>query len=366
MTLEKLILANFRNFERVELNLSSKVNLVLGDNGQGKTNILEAIHLLSTTRSFRTSRDADLIRFGEKVAYVSGRDVEIAIQPGEKLIKLGGKLARAAEVLGEVRSVIFAPQDMSLLSGSPQGRRAFLDELIAKVDRKYLLTLLSYNRILKQRNRQLWLVREGRSRIDSLTSWDDLMVRDGLVILHRRLEVADKLQGYLGAVTEQLVGEVSFLRYVSKVPASQIAKEEIRRAFLERLELTRSEEIRVASSLTGPHRDDFEMVVEDKNVGKRGRGIGRFGSRGEQRSAILALKLAEVSFNEQELGTRPILLLDDVLSELDDKHREKILQEVGKQQTVITGTSSNDFPESILRISRTFGVLGGAVRLSEL
>lgn len=361
MVLDRLTLANFRNFEKADLELSLGVNLLVGDNGQGKTNILEALHLLSTTRSFRTSRDSDLIRFGEGTAYVGGGEVEVAVQPGEKLIKIGGKPARAAEVLGEIRSVVFTPQDMNLLSGPPQGRRAFLDELIAKVDRKYLLTLLSYNRVLKQRNKQLWMVREGRNRPDSLDSWDELMIRDGAAILFRRLEVVGRLQSYLDELAEQLVGERVFFRYVSKVASGQTTREAISQAFVGRLELVKSEEIRTANSLTGPHRDDFEMVVDDERAGKKGRNIGRFGSRGEQRSAILALKLAEVRFNEEETGTRPILLLDDVLSELDERHQERVLQEVGKQQTVITATSEIGFPEEILTKSKVFRVENGRV-----
>src|SRR2546429_2640775 len=364
MTLESLKLTNFRNFEKVELQLGPGVNLLLGDNGQGKTNIVEAVHLLSTTRSFRTSRDVDLVRFGEGTGYVGGGDVEVAIQPGEKVIKLGGKPARAAEGLGVVRSVLFSPQDMNLLSGAPQGRRAFLDELIAKVDRKYLLTLLSYNKVLKQRNRQLWMVREGRSRSDSLSGWNELLVRDGSSIAYRRWEVIRQLQKRLDELAEQFLGAKVQLRYLSKLASGEATISSIGQAFAAKIELGAEEEIRATTSLTGPHRDDFEMVIEDEKLGKKGRNLGRFGSRGEQRSAILALKLAEVSFNEEETGSRPILLLDDVLSELDETHQEKVLQEVWKQQTLITATSKNDFPEEVLGRSRVFEVKEGRVRIS--
>lgn len=361
MVLGKLVLSNFRNFEKEELELDPGVNLFIGDNGQGKTNVIEAVHLLSTTRSFRTSRDSDLIRFGEGTAYVGGGEVEVAIQPGEKVIKLGGKPARAAEVLGEIRSVIFSPQDMSLLSGPPGVRRSYLDELIARVDRKYLLTLLSYNRVLKQRNKQLWMVREGRSASSSLSSWDELLIRDGVAITVRRVEVIRQLQDYLDNLTEQLVGSKVRIRYISKVANEKATKEEISQAFVDRVGSTENEEIRVVSSLTGPHRDDFELVVADTELGSKGRNIGRFGSRGEQRAVILALKLSEVEFNLLETGSRPMLLLDDVLSELDEAHQERILSEVGKQQTLVTATTVDDFPDEILGKSKIFRVKEGSV-----
>jgi DNA replication and repair protein RecF len=362
MTLSELRLANFRNFAKADIELSAGVNLLLGDNGQGKTNLVEAVHLLSTTRSFRTSRDGDLIRFGEGIAYVGGGDVEVAIQPGEKVIRVGGKHARAAEVVGVIRSVLFTPQDMNLLSGPPQGRRAFLDELISRVDRKYLLTLLSYNKVLKQRNRQLWLVREGRGRLDSLLSWNELMLRDGTALLFRRREIVRKLQDYLNELADQLIGRRADLRYISRIADEGATSEAIRRVFLEKMSLTADEEIRTASSLTGPHRDDFEVVITGVETDKHGRSLGRFGSRGEQRSAILALKLAEVGFNEEETGSRPILLLDDVLSELDEKHQRRILREVGKQQTLITATSKAGFPEEVLGGSRVFLIDSGAIK----
>jgi DNA replication and repair protein RecF len=356
MAIETLTIRNFRNFGKLRLSLSPRLNLLIGPNAQGKTNILEAIHLLSTTKSFRTGRDRDLIKFGATTAYLATNGVEIGLQPGLKSLKLHGKEARAAEVLGEIRSVLFAPQDMDLLTGLPQGRRSFLDELISRVDRKYLMTIISYHRTLRQRNRLLYQIRDRQARIFDLTSWNNLLVRDGSEILLRRGEVIRALQQELERLGPELLGEVGLeLKYLSKIQPRGLTKEALERAFSEGLASQQEMEIRAATTAVGPHRDDWEVLGGGQNM-------GRFGSRGEQRASILALKLAEVNFNEREAGSRPILLLDDVLSELDREHQDRLLSEVGKQQTVVSSTSTELFPQQLLAEAKIFQVMGAQVK----
>lgn len=355
MQISLLELTNFRNFKKLSLNLTPGVNLLLGPNAQGKTNILEAVHLLSTTRSFRTSRESELVSFGQEFARVAGGGVEVFMKPGEKILRVHGKEARAAEVLGSLRSVLFSPEDMTILSGSPQDRRDYLDELVSRIDRRYLLTLISYQRTLKQRNKLLWLMREFGGREEELASWNDLLERDGADILARRWEVVGKLQRRLVGLAKELLGtEKLELSYLSRVDAPGTSSEAIRGAFREALIGSKQAEVKAATSLIGPHRDDFTLHLESRD-------LGRFGSRGEQRAAILALKLAEVALNEEEKGERPILLLDDVLSELDEDHRARLLGEVGHQQTLLSATSLEGFPKEVLDQAQILEVRGGTV-----
>jgi DNA replication and repair protein RecF len=315
---------------------------------------LEAVHYLSTTRSFRTSREGELIYFGADFARLAGGGVEVLIKPGEKTLRVGGKTARAAEVLGVLRSVLFSPEDMILLSGTPQGRRGYLDELISRIDRRYLLTLISYQHTLRQRNRLLWQVRERGAQEEELTSWDELLVRDGADIIVRRREVVGKIKARLGPLAAELLGSSDLrLEYDSKIaPAASL--EATKQAFAELIVSNRQAEVRTATSLLGPQRDDFRLILG-------GRDLGHFGSRGEQRAAILSLKLAEVALDEEEVGERPILLLDDVLSELDEDHRRKLLGEVGKQQTLISATSQEGFPATLLASAKVFSVRAGDI-----
>lgn len=355
MQVDRLELTNFRNFQSLALTLSPGLNLVIGPNAQGKTNLLEAIHYLTTTRSFRGSRDPDLVSFGEPFARLAGGEVEIVLEPGVKTLKLRGKKSRAAEVLGVLRSVLFSPEDMALLSGPPQGRRAHIDELISRLDRKYLLTLISYHKTLKQRNKLLWQVREGRSKEGELSSWNEILVRDGASVLLRRHQAVLLLQTELDKISPGLFnGQQIKLRYLSKVNPKQATEQGFREALIEVLATSREAEINAATSLVGPHRDDWEVSLS-------GHHLGRFGSRGQQRAAILALKLSEVILNEVETGERPILLLDDVLSELDEEHQSRLLEEVGKQQTLLSATATSFFPDNILKQATIFQVVGGKI-----
>lgn len=355
MQVTKLELTNFRNFPKLDLRLSPGLNLLIGPNAQGKTNLLEALHFLTTTRSFRGSRDADLVNFGAPFGRVAGGEVEITLQPGEKTLKLRGKAARAAEVLGVLRSVLFSPEDMSLLSGSPQGRRAHLDELISRIDRKYLLSLISYHKTLKQRNKLLWQVREGRAQGSELSSWNELLVRDGAQILLRRYEVTSRLGEEIDKISPSLFnGQKIKLAYLSKIPAETLSEGGFKEGLTRAVITSHQAEINAATSLVGPHRDDWEVLLA-------GRNLGRFGSRGEQRAAILALKLSEVNLNQAETGERPILLLDDVLSELDGEHQARLLEEVNKQQTILSATSVEFFPMGILGQAKVFKVSSGTI-----
>jgi DNA replication and repair protein RecF len=353
MKLEQLELTHFRNIPNLKLKFGSGLNLLLGANAQGKTNILEAIHLLSTARSFRSRRDQDLVSFGQNFARAKSGDVEVVLAPGEKKLRLYGKPARAAEVLGVLQSILFSPEDMSLLSGPPLGRRAWLDELISRVDRKYLLTLISYHRAVKQRNRLLWLIRERGASPQELASWNEILVRDGAALLARRQEVLAKIQEELDQLSPELLGEKLKINYVSALP---LAKERsvIAQNLNRELSIRQGEEIKTATTLVGPHRDDLAATLAEKN-------IGRFGSRGEQRAAILALKLAEIAFAEKETGARPVLLLDDVLSELDRPHRERLLAEIKKGQTILSSTGRELIPEAALKNAKIFLVRAGEV-----
>jgi DNA replication and repair protein RecF len=385
MRLSHLSMHNFRNYVRLELDLPPGVTLLLGDNAQGKTNLLEAIYYLATTRSSHAGAERELVNwlaveeeplpYARLVGQVVRGDQELAIeitltQQGNgryrKQMRLNGVAKRAMDLLGQLTVVLFLPEDISLVSGSPGGRRRHLDAMLCQIDPVYCRGLSRYNQVVTQRNALLRDLRERGGDPGQLAFWDERLVEHGAAIVARRWEalmVLDELacaiHGDLTDGTERL-----HLRYAPSVetdgpgPAEVIAT-----AFQAQLLSLRSREVPAGVTLVGPHRDEVRFVVN-------GADAGIYGSRGQQRTAALALKLAEVSLMRRETGHQPLLLLDDVLSELDGHRRRFLVQWLasadGPEQAVITTTNLHALPETFARACRLWRVeMGRLLALEE-
>lgn len=406
MFLSHLSLANYRNYGRLELELPAPVVLIQGDNGQGKSNLLEAIYFLATTRSLRAGSDRELISWETledsipfaRVAGAVSRSrgdlrVEVVIRPEpserrfaapemaagqsavpipflSKRIKINGVPRRALDLMGQINVVMFTPEDLELVTGSPSVRRRHLDAMNCQVDARYCRALGQYNRVLSQRNHLLKQIREGQQRPETLEFWSDELAKSGsYLVACRRAAVADlseRVKGYFRRLTGS--GKELRVAYRSTVDealedaanpeageggADPLERERTR--FLDALARHRRREMAQAVTLVGPHRDDMLFLAD-------GREMGVYGSRGEQRAVALALKLGEVEFMQAATGERPILLLDDVMSELDPSRRALLLEIIDPAgQTILTATDFQPFSPAFLSRSALFRIHGGAV-----
>lgn len=328
--LKTLQLQNFRNYSKRSFEFSPQVTLIVGPNAIGKTNILEAIYQLSTGKSFRAEEERELIKEGQEVARISSDELEIIWDRRERFAKHyrnNGVPKRQMDFVGNLRAVLFSPADIEIVADSPSTRRKYLDLVLTQVFKDYRVAAHIYERALRQRNRLLRGARDqglgARDISDRLKYWDGLLVTNGKIIHDRRKE-------YL-----RFLGELGDLRgHIFPINLhydhSIISEERLKRYALE--------EVGAATTLVGPHRDDFII----KGLGARGQGLERdiriFGSRGEQRMATFELKLGELAFVKEKIRENPILLLDDVFSELDHKNRHLLLEVIPKQQTIMTTT----------------------------
>ncbi len=333
MTLNRLRLQNFRSFLKKELQLSSGVTLIVGPNTSGKTNLLEAIYLLATGKSLRAGVEREMINYGKEIARVKGRvknseinDLEIILTTGQvageraakKRYLVNGVGKRMVDFVGRLRCVFFGPEDLEIIINSPSIRRAYLDSVLEQVDKDYRRASLSYQKGLRQRNRLLEQIKdEGKPR-SILFFWDKLLLENGEIITQKRAE-------FIEFINQQpdFFGDLQ-LNYDKSIISPQ------------RLEKYKREEIAAGMTLVGPHRDDFVIGIKNKKL--KIRNLHTFGSRGEQRTAVFSLKLAEMEYITEKTETRPVLLLDDIFSELDHERRKRLLEVIPKQQTLMTTT----------------------------
>jgi DNA replication and repair protein RecF len=383
MHIRRLTLSDFRNYRRLELELPAGVLLFLGENAQGKTNILEAVHLVSTVRSPRTTSDSDLINWdgaeeGPAVARIEAQAermsgpvrVEMAVRgPGDELaggragkrLRVNGTPRRAAQVVGQISSVFFTPQDLDLIGGPPSLRRRYLDITLSQIDGRYLAALQEYLKVILQRNALLRRVREGLSRADELPFWEARMAENGAYIVRARAAASDRLAGLAAEAHVALSGEQEELRLVYEPRWAPDADDlsgkpeaELVAAFLQTLEQARPQEIRAGASLWGPHRDDLLFLLD-------GRSAAAFASRAQRRTAALALRLAEARFLLDATGDHPVLLLDDVLSEMDETRRRSVLDAVAGFDQVWITSAEEEYARSALPDARVFMVKAGQV-----
>ncbi len=349
MILKALKLTNFRNYGSLDMTWDPGINMIRGDNAQGKTNLLEAIAFLSTFSSFRKSPAAELIKKERDFFLIrscfTGNQTEhimnVAYSENKKyLVKLDGNTKkRIAPLIGSLNTVIFSPDDLMLMKGRPEERRRFLDAEIIQTAPESHKVFSRYNKALKQRNNLLREMREGRELSDILSAYDRQLAENGASILLRRKDLLERLQPMVRLSHRRITGgsEELMLYYAGGIEGYSEKKhslEQWKTAYEEKLKETRSEDIRRGSTTFGPHRDDLRFFLN-------GDDIRRFGSQGQQRTASLALKIGELELMKGQRGEYPVLLLDDVLSELDEHRREALIEVInGKVQTFVTDTGN--------------------------
>lgn len=337
--IKKLNLTNFRNFAEKEIEFSSGVNVINAPNAQGKTNILEAIFMLSLGKSFKTRKVDECVRYGEQIARIQtelritnnelgknsnteyiihNTNLEVILTEGvvgwpKKRLLVNGVPRRLVDFAGNIKTVLFAPQDLELVTDGPSLRRNFLDTVLSQTDREYRRSLGSYEKGVRQRNRLLLRIREENISRSNLLFWNQLLIKNGNYITNARQNLID----YINSL------EKCNLKY----DYSAISEG--------RLEQYKNEEVASAMTLVGPHRDDFLFLKNERN-------LASFGSRGQQRMEVLYLKLAELSYIEEVTKTKPILLLDDIFSELDHMHREIVMQTLNNHQVIITSADEDN------------------------
>ncbi|MEO7117538.1 MAG: DNA replication/repair protein RecF [Candidatus Limnocylindrales bacterium] len=367
MRVERLTLTGFRSYRHLEITFPAGPQVIVGRNAAGKTNLLEAIVVLAAGHSHRTTTDVDLIGwdadFARLEATVSSDDrgvdtVELVLaRPGvggsRKRVRVNGVPRRPTTLAATLRAVLFAPEDMLLVVGSPSGRRAVLDTLVVQYDPEGAAVLATYARALQQRNNLLRSIRDGTAAPDELTYWSDVVIRDGGRIVAWRLEAMNALAGPLEAAHGEIApgdGRLT-LRYLTNAPLAE--GEDPIAALGRRLMETAEKELWNGTTLVGPHRDDLAFELD-------GRDLSGFASRGQQRTAILALKLAQLELLARRDGRPPLLLLDDVFSELDPERRAHLVRRIGElPQAFVTTTTLDDLDPRLVAASTPWRVEPG-------
>jgi DNA replication and repair protein RecF len=390
MRVTHLNLRDFRNYDRLDLKLDHGTTLFYGPNAAGKTTILEALFYLATTRSPRAGTARELVRWDAAgdigvppfarlfcdVQRIDGKvRLEVVVQrraddEGQLLgtsittVRIDRKAVRALDLVGNLRVVLFTPADLALVTGGPSERRRYLDVTLSQLDGRYVRTLSHYQKVVQQRNSLLRAWRERRRPLrgadDELAFWDRELALAGAYVLRERLAAVAELNGLFGPIFRQVTAGDHALAgvYVSSVAGLEGVPDDraIEQAFLAHLLRLRDDEIGRGQTLIGPHRDDLSLTMN-------GVSVGTYGSRGQQRSATLALKLGEAELMRARTGEAPVLLLDDLLSELDAERRAHLLAVIGRddQQTLLTATGLEDFDAAFLARARQIRVEAGRV-----
>lgn len=357
MIIKTLELQNFRNYKEASIVFDSGTNILYGENAQGKTNILESIFVSATTKSHKGSKDSEIIGFGQEEAHIRTtlfKDIyETRVDMhlrnhGSKIIAIDKKkIKKASELMGLLNVVFFSPEDLSIIKGGPSGRRRFVDMELCQLDATYLSDLSNYQKAVNQRNKLLKDMQRDSSLISTLDVWDMQLASYGDRIIKRRASFVDTLNSIIFDIHKRLSGgrEEIFISYAPDSPEGEIEAS---------LKNCREKDLRLKQTGAGPHRDDFIFSVG-------GMDLRKFGSQGQQRTGALSLKLAEISLVESLSGEKPLLLLDDVLSELDSGRQEYLLQSIHDIQTIITCTGLDEFVKNQFKINKVFYVKDGTV-----
>lgn len=357
MIVKQIELNNFRNYEILSLPLSEEINILYGDNAQGKTNILEAIYLCSTTKSHKGSKDREMIRLGTEEAHVRMKlkkadiphkvDMHLKKNKSKGVAIDGIPIRKSSELFGLMNVVFFSPEDLSMMKNGPGERRRFMDLELCQLNQWYLIYLSNYNKILMQRNNLLKQIGYNKKLMETMEVWDSQLLEYGTHIIKARAAFLDELNLLVGEIHERLSGGKETLT-VSYEPS--VAAE----FYGEKLKLSLERDIYQKATGYGPHRDDIVFFIGGENV-------KLFASQGQQRTAALSLKLAEIELVRRKIGENPVLLLDDVLSELDRKRQRHLLDGIEGIQTVITCTGLEEFVGDRGRFNHICHVAEGTV-----
>ena len=363
MIIKSLELSNFRNYNFLSMEFDSGTNILYGDNAQGKTNILEAIFVSATTKSHKSCKDKDIVNFKEEEAHIrtylekegveTRVDMHLRKNKSKGIAIDGTKLKKAAELLGILNIIFFSPEDLSIIKNGPSERRRFIDMELCQLDNFYLYNLNNYNKIVNQRNKLLKDLHFNPALKDTLTIWDSQLLSYGSKIIERRIQFVEQINGIIKELHSNLSGGKEFLRieYEPNVTIDSYEKE---------LNYSQDKDIKLKQTTVGPHRDDISFIVrktgEEKEID-----IRKYGSQGQQRTAALSLKLSEIELVRKVTKDTPVLLLDDVLSELDSNRQNYLLNSIGDIQTIITCTGLDEFVNHRFEINKVFKVTNGVV-----
>ncbi len=376
MQLTNLTLTNFRSYRQLDLALGPGLTVVSGENGQGKSNLLEAAYLLAIGRSQRAVTERELVSWeaAEAGGYaivgaaLDGPNGPLELRIGldcregsgtAKQIRVNGAPKRASDLVGMMGAVLFAAEDIDLVFGPPRGRRRYLDVLLAQVSRRYVQALSRYQRVLAQRNTLLRALRERRAGEEELTFWDEALVKEGAMVLNERWSSMTALAQAAVSAFERLSSQgVLSVAYVGTAAEPEDGDGE--RALREALRSSRDQERARGMTLVGPHRDDLQLLLNGVEA-------SRHASRGQARLAALALRLGEARLLAERRGDQPLLLLDDALSELDERRRQLVLEEACcYPQTIVTTADPHALPEVYLRAARHLRVQDGQMMTEDV
>lgn len=357
MIIKSLELADFRNYESLHIEFSEGTNILYGDNAQGKTNILEAIYLSAITKSHKGSKDRDIVNFDKEEAHIrtylekdgveTRVDMHLRKNKSKGIAIDGQKIKKAAELIGLLNVVFFSPEDLSIIKNGPAERRRFVDMELCQLDQFYLYNLNHYNKIVNQRNKLLKDMYFNPSLRDTLNIWDSQLISFGSKIIERRKLFVEQLNEIILEIHRKLSGgkEDLVIQYEPDVMIEDYDKI---------LNMNQEKDIKLKQTTTGPHRDDFCFTVGNIDIRK-------FGSQGQQRTAALSLKLSEIELVKKITKENPVLLLDDVLSELDSNRQNYLLSTIGDIQTIITCTGLDEFVNNRFEIDKVFHIENGTI-----
>ncbi|MBM7601355.1 DNA replication and repair protein RecF [Virgibacillus halotolerans] len=368
MHIEQLQLKNYRNYAQLDIRFDDKVNVIIGENAQGKTNMMEAIYVLAFTKSHRTSKEKELIMWDKEYAKIEGRitkrtqtfPLEVVVSTKGKKAKLNHlEQRRLSDYIGALNVVMFAPEDLTLVKGAPRIRRRFIDMELGQIQPRYIYHLAQYQKVLKQRNHLLkQMQRRNSTDMTMLQVLTDQLIEHAATLLERRFIFLEMLREWASPIHRGISRELETLeiKYNSTIEVSEEAnKEKIETIYLNKFHEMKDKEIDRGTTLIGPHRDDLVFYVNGKDV-------QTYGSQGQQRTTALSVKLAEIELIYKEVGEYPILLLDDVLSELDDFRQSHLLNTIqGKVQTFVSTTSVDGINHETLRKAEMFHVESGKI-----
>lgn len=357
MFIKSVQLDGYRNYKNQTVYFDKGTNILYGDNAQGKTNILESIFMCATTKSHKGAKDKEVIGFDAEEAHITlyleksmdEYKIDMLLKKDKsKIVAVNGsKIRKATELLGILNVVLFSPEDLCIIKNGPSERRRFIDIELCQLDSIYLYNLSKYNKIVDQRNRLIKDSYNNRELIDTLNIWDQQLVSYGSTIIEKRKKFIEELNEIIGEVHSKLTNgkEQLVISYEPDV---------LPQDFEEKLLKERDKDIRYKQTGVGPHRDDFSFVVN-------GIDIRKYGSQGQQRTAALSLKLSEIEIVKKVTGHVPVLLLDDVLSELDSNRQNYLLSTIGNIQTIITCTGLDDFVNNNFQINKVINVVNGTI-----
>ena len=357
MYIESVQLKNFRNYDSLELTFDKGTNIFYGNNAQGKTNILESLYLCGTTKSHRGSKDKEIVKFGEEEAHIRMMvnrnqinykiDMHLRKNKAKGVAINGLPIKKASELFGVVNMVFFSPEDLNIIKNGPGERRRFLDMELCQLDKIYLSDLTTYNKILNQRNKLLKDMVYRPDLKDTLPVWDMQLVETGRKIIRRRKQFVDELNEIVHDIHYRISGEKEDLLLQYEPSIEDIF-------FEDELSRVKERDMRQCMTSVGPHRDDLLFSIGEVDIRK-------FGSQGQQRTSALSLKLSEIELVKRSIHDTPVLLLDDVLSELDSNRQNYLLNSIHDTQTLITCTGLDEFVKNRFQINKIFKVVQGTV-----